>query len=102
PTKEEFDAVEFLLWRSFELALMLIAMVGMIIFSLKHIPHSRSAKKRNRRTQDPPRTRPGRPLRLSECGQNALVSGRLRGPDNGVQGNSARTRNRFAGPPAST
>ena len=38
PTKEEFDAIRFAIWNIFEIILMLIAMAGVIVFSLKHVP----------------------------------------------------------------
>ncbi|MGD0778769.1 MAG: hypothetical protein ABSC05_38820 [Candidatus Solibacter sp.] len=38
PTKEEFDAVRFAIWNIFEIVLMLIAMAGVIVYSLRHIP----------------------------------------------------------------
>jgi hypothetical protein len=38
PSKEQFDAIRFTIWNVFEIVLMLIAMVAVIIFSLKHIP----------------------------------------------------------------
>ena len=42
PTKDDFEAVRFALWNIFEIALMIIAMAGVIVFSLKHIPTKRS------------------------------------------------------------
>jgi hypothetical protein len=46
PTKEEFDAVRFALWSVFEIVLMLIAMVAVIVVSLKHIPTKAKAQHR--------------------------------------------------------
>lgn len=45
PTKEEFDAIRFAIWNIFEIVLMLIAMAGVIMFSLKHIPTSKHSKR---------------------------------------------------------
>jgi hypothetical protein len=38
PTKDEFDAVRFAIWNIFEIVLMLIAMAGVVVYSLRHIP----------------------------------------------------------------
>ena len=38
PSKEEFDEIRFTIWNVFEIVLMLIAMAGVIVFSLQHIP----------------------------------------------------------------
>jgi hypothetical protein len=38
PTKGKFDAIRFAIWNVFEIVLMLIAMVAVIVYSLKHIP----------------------------------------------------------------
>lgn len=38
PTKENFDAIRFAIWNVFEIVLMLIAMIAVIVYSLKHIP----------------------------------------------------------------
>lgn len=38
PSKKQFDAIRFTIWNVFEIVLMLIAMVAVIVFSLKHIP----------------------------------------------------------------
>jgi hypothetical protein len=46
PTKEEFDALRFAIWNSFEIVLMLIAMAGVIAYSLRHIPRSGRNRKR--------------------------------------------------------
>lgn len=45
PTKEEFDAIRFTIWNVFEIVLMLIAMAGVIVFSLQHIPRSKATRK---------------------------------------------------------
>jgi hypothetical protein len=49
PTKEEFDALRFAIWNVFEIVLMLIAMVGVIVYSLKHIPEMKVGTKRGRK-----------------------------------------------------
>jgi hypothetical protein len=49
PLKEEFDAVRFAIWNVFEIILMLIAMAGVVVYSLKHIPNLRMGGKRERR-----------------------------------------------------
>lgn len=38
PTKDEFDALRFVIWNVFEVVLMLIAMGSVIVYSLRHIP----------------------------------------------------------------
>lgn len=38
PSKEQFGAIRFTIWNVLEIVLMLIAMVAVVIFSLKHIP----------------------------------------------------------------
>jgi len=45
PNKEEFDAIRFTIWNVFEIVLMLIAMAGVIVFSLQHIPTKIKARR---------------------------------------------------------
>lgn len=40
PTKEQFDAVRFAIWNIFEIVVMVIAMAGVVLYSLRHIPRS--------------------------------------------------------------
>ena len=37
PTREGFDAVEFALWSTFKILLMLLAMVAVVVAEAKHI-----------------------------------------------------------------
>jgi len=38
PARETFDALRFTIWSIFEIALMLIAMFGVIAVAIRHIP----------------------------------------------------------------
>ena len=51
PTKEEFDAVRFAIWNIFEIVLMLIAMAGVIVYSLRHIPSVKRGGRGERKAQ---------------------------------------------------
>ena len=37
PTTEEFDAVQFALWKTFEILLMVLAMIAVVGVAIKHI-----------------------------------------------------------------
>jgi len=54
PTREEFDAVRFALWNTFEILLMVLAMVAVVMVAVRHIPWTLPVCRPERRRRGTP------------------------------------------------